>query len=298
MHFTTIALILAFSVSAAPTPETDSNVSAVSDAPAKGATLKRRNNIDNCGANCQDRIATAKTNHETVCESYGVSTECFEAKGEYLRLMNIKNPSCNKTCQAGIRDAAEKAKVDCSNLWNWQELNDADKPLCKETRTAYLRAKNFHSGLTQEEIIWDSSQQKVEACEGELTDTLGCKWARDEKTFVGKRADEVNRIFSKFTRDNIILNVEQDLESLGTYDEETFSEWSLKFGERYTMTNKILSGKSEDFDQYDADVAEEVAAYEALGIPSTLSRRMITSSIITTRDPYIQASSPLVEELR
>jgi hypothetical protein len=66
----------------------------------------------------------------------------------------------------------------------------------------------------------------------------------------------------------------------------------------YTMVNKILSGKSEDYDQYDADVAEEYAAYEALGIPSTLSRRSRSrdSSRVAPHDRWIQLSDKIIIE--
>jgi hypothetical protein len=309
MHLTsTLATVLAFSVSlvsAAPTPEAHSIVSAVFDAPAKDVTLERRRRRDNCGNRCQNRIATAKSNMENACAGEGTDTdECVSAKEGYFDRMNIENPTCNKTCQAELRNDLANAKKNCDN----QYRNPRRLKRCFKAKRKFLDGKLLLSGFTQIEMPGDSEMRYTAACEGQSKDTgrparasrtPDCNWARDEFNHISWLSSIEGRLFSMFTLRDIKNNVKAELVALGTYEDDLFYDWSGKFADYYHEVRKLLSGKPNgDLAKVDAAGIEEVAAYEALGITSTLIRRSMTRSFSTSRADYLQVSGELINKLR
>jgi hypothetical protein len=265
---------------------------------------------------CQNRIATAKSNMEYACAGEGKRTdECVSAKKRYFDRMNIENPTCNKTCQAGLRNALANAKVLCDNIFRYNispragYWNTADQPKCFEAQGKFLDGKRLLSGFTQIEMSLDSKMRYTAACEGQpkgtrdrarAARTPDCNWARDEFKHISRHSRIENRLFSRFTLQEIKNNVKAELVALGTYEDAlVYDDWSDKFSSYYDNVHHFLSGDLKgDLEIVDAAGIEEVAAYEALGIPSTLIRRDMTRSYSTSRANYLQVSGELINELR
>jgi hypothetical protein len=120
--------------------------------------------------------------------------------------MNIKNPTCNKICQAEIRIALANAKVLCDNLFrlSWgttkaDHWNTADQPECAVARGEFLDGKRFLSGFTPGEVVFDCKLRSWAACKGRpkarASRTPDCNCARDEFNHVKFRTSDKDRIF-------------------------------------------------------------------------------------------------------